>query len=98
MNARQHALAILSLTMLLGIQCGCSPEEAVSDVPMSPTEYFDEIQSDTETPHGRVVPGSAREADDGRIQYDTPEGTFETTAHPNGQGYRFSDVEQVESR
>jgi hypothetical protein len=68
--------------------CCCNSE--------SPAEHFNRTQTNTKTPHGRVIPGSAESAGDGKIRYQTGEGKkVEVTATPQGEGYRYSDPKQV---
>jgi hypothetical protein len=98
----KHMKRLYAITVVLYILValsGCSDAETSSptDPAQSPAEYFNEHQQDTMTPHGKVVPGSAKDVGDGRFQYDTDDGsTFEATVSPNESGgYQIEDVEKV---
>src|SRR5205823_1667466 len=57
---------------------------------MSPAAYFNAIHADTETPHGRIKPGSAKDVAGGKIRYETKDGrAFEVSAVAEGNGYRY---------
>jgi hypothetical protein len=59
---------------------------------LSPAEYFNKTQGNTMTPHGRIKAGSGSSIGNGKITYQTEDGTtWEVMATPDGNGFRYSD-------
>jgi len=87
-------LAVIGLGGLI-LFAGCGERRPARDA-LSPAAYFEKTQSQTMTPHGRVRSGSAEPAGDGKLRYQTEDGTtWEVTATPAGNGYRYSDPRPV---
>lgn len=52
-----------------------------------------------ETPHGPIIPDSAKDLGNGQVQYETEQGTFQAQTTPTAEGrVRFSNPQQVESK
>ncbi len=87
--------ALIALFLAVMISCaGCGP---TASRPACPAAHFDETQANTVFPHGRYVPGSAQEVDNGYIQYETDDGSnWRTRYTPTGNGYGYGNVERVQ--
>lgn len=67
-----RTLASFSVATVLFFGCGES-------VPLTPAQYFNQTQSNTNTPYGNVTDGSAVDNDDGSITFRTDDGVELTT-------------------
>ncbi len=94
MKSQSSGLLLVVVGALMIWGCG---DPAPNRDEMTPAAYFEQTQESTMTPNGRVVPGSARDVESGRLQYDTEDGsTFEVTPRPTPQGgYRYENPQQI---
>jgi hypothetical protein len=78
----------IALTICAGCETGAS----------TPAEHFNESQQLTPTPHGRILPDSAEDVQDGKLRYRTEDGsTVEVTPLPNGDdGYYYVDPKRID--
>ena len=87
--ARKLSLGIAFLAIGMALPAGCGRGSAsstrVEGVSQSPADRFRESQKDTVTPHGRIVPSSVRDRD-GKIDYDTTDGSKWTIDPPTRAG------------
>lgn len=90
------ATTVLLLSVVWAIGCGSGSGRPNKDK-MSPAEYFNQTQGNTMTPSGKIKPGSAQNAGEGTIRYQTEDGKrWEVTATPDGQGYKYSGPRAVD--
>lgn len=83
------------LLILLAFCPGCGSSQPQAPEPF-PLEFFNQTQGGTSTPHGTIVPGSGRNAENGRIRYETADGSrFEVTPHRTAEGYYYTDAVKV---
>jgi hypothetical protein len=67
---------------------GCDSDKPAQpgSSPPDPVKYFRETQSNTMTPHGRVLTDTVTKTPDGLITYGTDDGsTWKVTASPNAE-------------
>jgi hypothetical protein len=84
---------LLVCLVVVSLLAGCSKQEP------SKAEVFKSDQSATITPHGRIIPESVKETDDGRITYETEDESrwaVDMEKAPDGQ-YRYGKPEPVKS-
>jgi predicted small lipoprotein YifL len=87
-------LAIFSLA-------GCGkgdPRQKPPDVKsLTPAEFFNQTQEGTVTPHGPIIPGSAKDVGEGAVQYQTEDGSiFQVETRRTAEGYRYLSPRKVE--
>ncbi len=64
-----HVKRLALFSVMMGLMIGCGETE-----PMTPAEYFNATQADTNTPYGNVRDGSAVDNPDGSITIETDNG------------------------
>ena len=64
--------ALFAAILVTGVGCGGATTAKSADA-RTPAQYFEEEQRNTNTPHGRIMPGSVEEKDS-KIQYKTEDG------------------------
>ncbi len=80
-------IAVWTIGVALPAGCGrgSSASTKVGISSQSPAARFRETQKDTVTPHGKIVPSSVRDRD-GKIDYDTTDGSKWTIDPPTRAG------------
>ena len=91
-------LALVAASVAVAV-CSCSRGDGGDggNASITPVEHFEQTQQYTTTPHGKYVPGSARDAGPGFIQYETDDGQkWKVHYTPIKGGFHYSNAERIE--